>query len=101
MCAMEQDHFFSTLRCACLPFFFRSIKKPVRQPVLAAKSLFLNLRFAQLIVKRRILRCFCHFLLLVTRALKLREGEKEGIRRLQVKRRRVHVISSSPAQLSL
>lgn len=72
MCALEQDHFFY------LFLFFCAIQKPVRQPARLTKKTFLNLRFAQLIVKRRILRCFCHFLLLVTRA-KARQREEDEI----------------------
>lgn len=44
-----------------------------------------SLRFAQLIVKRRILRCFCHFLLLVTRAPKSK----------RMRRRRLHFTCAS------
>lgn len=53
-----------------------------------------SLRFAQLIVKRRILRCFYHFLLLVTRAPK-RESETKKITTSTLYMRKFHTFFAS------
>lgn len=72
MCAMEQDHFF----CVFFALLWSFSCHPKTSSTTRARAR--SFRFAQLIVKRRILRCFCHFLSLVARAPK-RENETKKI----------------------